>query len=238
MNGKTKKLGYILWKVLRNPLVQDLTFEDAAEFTLDYIRILGSPLAYLDKTEIIEIEDYKGALPCDLIHLKGVRFSDCNFNSHEGIPMRYASNTFHLNHDENYPYDKLIEYTYIVQNNIILTSAQRGYVELSYKAIALDEEGYPLIPDDEKVSRGLEYYILYKYLEPLYMMGKISDKAFEYVTQQYDWYVGAADASLRNMNPDQLATVMNGINRIITNKTAYESSFKRYGDMEHFKKYR
>ena len=41
----------------------------------------------------------------------------------------------------------------------------------------------------QKVQLALEYYILSRYLEPLWMMGKITDKAFEYVQQKRYFYI-------------------------------------------------
>jgi hypothetical protein len=226
MNGKYKSIGFVLWRVMKNPLCADLSKEEIAEYALEYIRLLGAPLTYLDKTEIIKIVDYKGELPCDLIHIKGIQH--CG----SGIALRWASDNFHLSNEGN-----TREFTYTTQKGILFTSFCEGDVEISYKAIALDEEGYPLIPDDEKVTLGLEYFILYRYLEPLWLMGKITDKAFNHISQQRDWYIGAADASLRNMNPDQLETVMNGINRIIRSNTAHLNSFRNLGEKEYIRRY-
>ena len=43
-----KSLGEILWKVLRNPLCQELTYEEAAEYALEFLKLLGAPFIYLD----------------------------------------------------------------------------------------------------------------------------------------------------------------------------------------------
>jgi len=234
MNGKYKSLGELMWRVMKHPLVQDgLTYEDAAEYSIEYLRILGAPMTYIDKVEVLELKDYKVEIPCDLIELRGIRYGDCH--GQYNIALRYASDTFHLSEKDNC--NNYREYTYIVNKGVIFTSKEHGYIEVAYKAIMTDEEGYPMIPDNEKVNRGLEYYILYRFLEPFYLMGKITDKAFEYITQQYDWYVGAADASLRGINADQMETIMNGINRIIRSNTHHDSSFKNYGNREYLKRY-
>ena len=34
MNGKNCSIGNILWKVLKQPIVQDLKYEDAAEYAI------------------------------------------------------------------------------------------------------------------------------------------------------------------------------------------------------------
>lgn len=241
-NGNHKSLGFILWRVLKNPLCQDLTYEEAAEYALEYIRLLGAPMAYIDKTEPLQLKMYKAELPCDILNIRGVRYSNCTFPTGDAIAMRYASNIYHTNNDEFSNFDGyrdgiIGEYTYIVQKGIIITSKCDGYVEISYKGIALDEDGYPLVPDDEKVVLGMEYYIMHRYLEPLWMMGKITDKVFEYIQQKRYWYAGAADASLRSINPDQMETIVNGINRLIVNTTAHQNFYKNLGQKEYIKRY-
>ena len=41
------------------------------------------------------------------------------------------------------------EYMYVVQNCVLIASKKEGYVDISYKAISLDDEGFPLISDNE-----------------------------------------------------------------------------------------
>jgi len=41
----------------------------------------------------------------------------------------------------------LMEPTFFIKPGWIVLSKKSGYVKLAYKAIAVDERGYPLIPD-------------------------------------------------------------------------------------------
>lgn len=238
-NGKYKSLGFILWRILKNPLCSELTYEEAAEYSLEYIRLLGAPLAYNDKIEKLQLVDFKAELPCDLLNIRGVRYSDCGFGPNQGIALRYASDTYHMNNDDyNCSTEGYIgEFTYTVQKGIIFASQQDGEVEIAYKGISLDEDGYPLIPDDERVLLGLEYYILHRYLEPLWLLGKITDKAFNYVSQQRDWYFGSGAASLNTPSIDQMETIANSINRLIINTTAHENFYRNMGRKEYIKQY-
>ena len=113
-----------------------------------------------------------------------------------------------------------------------------GCIQIGYKAIATDEEGYPLIPDNQKVQLALEYYILSRYLEPLWMMGKITDKAFEYIQQKRYFYVPSAYTSLTMPGMDKMESMMNAINRLIINTTAHQNKFKKLGEKERLRKYR
>lgn len=241
-----KSLGEILWKVLKNPLCQELTYEEAAEYALEFLKLLGAPLIYLDKTKILELVNYKAELPCDLLYVKGIRF-DGGCDSVQGsrpIAMRQATNIYHMNSDEfsnnngNYLNHGNNEFTYNIQKGIIFTSMENGTLEISYEAIATDDEGYPLIPDHQKVFLGMEYYVMSRYLEPLYLTGKITDKAFEYIQQKRYFYMPSAFTSLTIPTLDRMESLMNGLNRLIVNTTAHQNFFKKEGEKERIKFHR
>lgn len=233
-NSNYKSLKSILWTLLKNPLCQDLSYEDAAEWALECIKLLGAPVIYLNKIQIIELEMYKAGLPCDLLYIEGVKYlssHDCETSQ----VMRESSNIYHLDTSEFQGNNS--ELTYSIQNGVIFTSREDGCIELAYKAIATDEEGYPLIPDNQKIELALEYYILSRYLEPLWLMGKIQDKAFEYIQQKRYFYIPSAQNGANMLSVDKMETVMNGLNRLIVNTNAHSNTFKNFGVKEQIKKY-
>jgi len=240
-NSKYKSLGSTIWSILKNPLAQELTYEEAAEYALECIKLLGAPVIYLNKLEKLNLTSYKAELPCDLLYIEGVEYFDGETN--EPIAMREATNIYHLDTNEftnenSQTHHNRNEFTYKIQNGIIFTSMSDGCVQVGYKAIATDEEGYPLIPDNQKVQLALEYYILSRYLEPLWMMGKITDKAFDYIQQKRYFYVPSAYTSLTMPGIDKMETIMNSINRLIINTTAHQNKFKKLGEKERIRKYR
>lgn len=239
-----KSLGEILWKVLKNPLCQELTYEEAAEYALEFLKLLGAPLIYLDKTQVLNLTNYKAELPCDLLYIKGIRFSENCGDKQSGqqIAMRQATNIYHMNSNEfsnndNSPNHGNSEFTYNIQKGIVFTSMESGNLEISYEAIATDDEGYPLIPDHQKVFLGMEYYIMSRYLEPLYLTGKITDKAFEYIQQKRYFYMPSAFTSLTMPTLDRMENLMNGLNRLIINTTTHQNFFKKAGEKERIRKY-
>lgn len=232
-NGKVTSLKKVMWKILNRPIVKDITYEEVAELTLDYLSFLGAPFAYEEKTTLVEINNHKGEIPCDLIELRGIRYLPEGISSNNAIAMRYASNIYHISELD----DPLQEFTYIVQKGIIKTSVNNGIIEVAYRGVMMDGEGFPLIPDTPEVVRGIEYYVIYMYLENLWTMGKITDKVFSYYEQKYLWYKGVASASLRMLTMDQMETVMNGINRLIVSSTMHSKFFSGLGGKEMIKRY-
>lgn len=246
-----KSLGTVLWRILKNPLVSELSYEEAAEFALEFIKLLGAPVAYVDNvSENIEIVNHKAELPCNILTINGIKYLDTDEDGrfNKPIAMRESTDVYHHDPDEfsnegstdfelrgNH---RRMEYTYSIQKGILFTSIKDGNVKISYRGIATDEDGYPLIPDNEKVMLGMEYYILSRYLEPMYLMGKITDKAFEYIQQKRYFYMPSAFTSLQMPSVDGMESVMNSINRLILSNTSHESFFKKSGEKERLRKFR
>ena len=233
VTGKTCSVGTILWKVLKQPIVQDLKYEDAAEYAIEYLRLIGAALSFEDKVESIKLNNYKGLLPNNLINIRGIQYSECECEG--GIAMRYASDIYHTNLGKDCVGGQ--EYTYITQNNIITTSMKDGWINLSYSALATDEFGYPLIPDNESFKVALEYYIIHRTLEGLWSMGKITDKVFQYYEQKRHYYSAQATNSMTIKNMDQMETMFNAINRLIIDVNPQETFYKNFGVKEIIKKH-
>lgn len=234
-NGKMVSVGDIVWRVMRNPICADLTYEQAAEFAIEFLRLIEAPLSFSDEICSLKLNDYKTLLPSNLINIRGVRYTGID-GCEDPIAMRYATDIYHKSHDV--PLNNCNrEYTYIVQNCVLTASECDGYVEISYKAISLDENGFPLIPDNESYKYGLEYFIMHRYLEPLWAMGKIQDKVFQYYEQKRHWYLGQASTSLIVQGIDHLESIMNGLNRIIIQDQSHETFYKNFGEKERIKRF-
>lgn len=235
-NGKLVSLGAIIWKVMRNPLAADLSYEDAAEFAIEFIRLVGAPLSYIDEVCKIELNDFKARIPSNVINVRGIRYTGLN-GCDSGVAMRYATDLYHNSELDETGSLCNMEFTYTLQNCVVIASVKKGFIEIAYTSIALDEAGYPLIPDNESYKKGLEYYILHKYLEPLWAMGKIQDKVFHYYSQERFFYTGQAEFALKLQGIDHLESVMNGLNRLIIQDQTYDNFYKNFGSKEYIKKY-
>ena len=232
VNGKFVSIGDVVWKVMRNPLTSDLTYDQAAEFAIEFLKLIGAPLSFTDKVSPpLELKEYKTHMPSDLFDIRGVRYVGCD-GCQDPIAMRYATDLYHVSHDV-----PTNEFTYIVQNCVIVASEKEGFIEVAYKGLTLDENGYPMIPDNESYKVGLEYFILHKYLEPLWMMGKIQDKVFSYIEQKRHWYLGQAENSMKLRGIDHLESMMNALNRLIIHDQSHETFYKSFGEKERIKKF-
>ena len=78
----------VLDDLLDHPLLRDLTLEQVVRHTIRFISLHGYPKLYNDKIENVEIKDFRGLLPCDLISIIQVKDLDT------GVCLRAMSDNF------------------------------------------------------------------------------------------------------------------------------------------------
>lgn len=217
----------IMDRITRHPLLQDIPLETAVDYAVDFIRIVGTPPSFIDKTEVLKVEHYRAELPCDFYEMIQVREA-----RPDGHAFRYTTDSFHLSqHKPQYS-----DLTYKLQGNIIFTSIEKGDIEIAYRAIPIDEDGYPLIPDNSSFTRALELYIKKQWFTIQYDLGKISVQVMNKTDQDYAWAVGQAQTDLIRPSIDQMEAITNMWNKLLPDATAdHAHGFLHEGTKEHIK---
>lgn len=182
----------IMDDLLADDMMRGLSLERAVNYAVEFIRIVGMPAAFEEKIATIDIKEHRGILPCDLFKIIQVR-QPC------GPSYIYASTTFN-------PRDGLV---YKVQGNVIITSTKEGKVEISYTAMGVDGEGFPLIVDNGTFARALELYIQKRWFTILFNSGKLAAPILQNVKQEYAFYVGQAQNDLIKPSLDQMESIKN-----------------------------
>lgn len=230
-------------KLTRHPLLQDIPFETAIDYAVDFMRIVGIPKSFVDKTAIIDIHNYRGELPCDFYKMIQVRLYEydvCGSTRHRGIPelssvFRYTTDSFHMSPDK----PKVSELTYKLQGTcIFIAPLEECKIEISYKAMPVDEDGYPLIPDDSSYSRALTAFIKKEWFTIQFDQGKITQQAMQKADQDYAWAVGQAQSSMIMPSIDEMQALANMWNTLIPRHQDHRKGFLHEGTMEHIKNHR
>lgn len=155
----------------RNPLMNGIAFEAILDYTVDFLQIVGVPADFIDKYYSIEYEDYRAPLPEDYV--------ECNQLMIDNRVARWATDTFHNlyrdtkttgNYCINDKLPRSVDYTFTINNSYIYLSKEKGKIEMSYKAIPVDEDGYPMIPDNPVFQRALRMFIEKEHARILYLM--------------------------------------------------------------------
>lgn len=220
----------ILDKTMRHPLMQDISLETAVDYTVDFMRIVGVPSMFMEKTEVIQIGKYRAMLPCDYCQMIQVR-------STKGgqFAFRYSTDTFHMGECKDHCGRESADLTYKIQGNMIYTSIEKGEIELSYEAIATDSEGYPLLPDNSSFTRALELYIKKQWFTTLFDLGKISPAVLQNVQQEYAWAVGDCQSEFNRLSIDKAESFYNSWRTLILRDTEHRTGFRNNGAKEKLK---
>lgn len=223
---QTTNIRLILDKVMRHPLMQDLNFETAIDFTVDFMRIVGCPAMFEERVDILEVKNYRAILPCDfhnIIQIRDLSTKRVYINS---------SDSFHMGkHDNSYDDD----YTYKIQGRIIYTSTKECKLEVAYRVIAVDDEGYPLIPDNSSFTRALELYIKKQWFTILFDTGKINGNILQNTQQEYAWAVGDCQTEFSRLSLDEMESFSNSWNTLLMRTNEHRSGFKYNNKKEHWR---
>lgn len=223
-------LRQVLDDILDHPMLKDVSFERAVNYTVHFMRIVGCPRMFEEKTALVNIENWRGALPCDFNDIIQVRtHSNCDRKNY-GV-FRYATDNFHMSDNKQDSFDL----TYKIQGNVIFTSIKEGTIEIAYNAFAVDSDGYPMIPDNSSFINALELYIKKKQFNVLFDTGKISQAVYNQVYQDYAWAVGQAQSDLIRPTIDQMQSITNSFNTLVQRVSEHRSGFVNHGSAEMIK---
>lgn len=262
-NGKHKSFKSVLWRVLKHEFCSDLSEEQAADYALELLRRLKMPFAFEDCPAFLNIKNYRAKIPNDLIIINGMRLyvgelyalttydTTPDFITDENSiqyylsqpervwqPIKYTGNIYQSSYHCSGNAGELYEtdVTYRLNNNYIYLSVESGILQLSYRKLMVDEEGYPLIPEDQSFEDALYYYIIKEHLFGLMIMGKVSEGAYNKIDQEYTWAIGQATNALKLAGMDHWEATMNGIRRLIQMQNFSDWGYKELHKREQIKK--
>ena len=182
----------ILDDLLDDDMMKGLSLERAVNYAVEFVRVVGMPDVFEEKIEEVEIKNYRGTLPCDFF---------------EVIQVKAKKGPEYLAMESPFLNDTM--YAYKIKGNIIFTSVKEDTLLIAYRAMLLDCDGYPLIPDNGTFARALELYIQKRYFTKLFNSGKINLNVLQNVQQEYAFYVGQAQNDLIRPTIDQAQSFTN-----------------------------
>ena len=220
MSEQVISIKVVLDKLHRHPLLSDVSLETAVDYCIDFMRIVGVPRMFTDKIATITISNYAAVLPDDFIELIQVR--------NGWSPLRHSSDTFHLS--GNRTDDALvIEDSFIVQGGCIQTTIETGKLEISYRAIATDKFGMPMIPDNSNFTRALEAYIKLQHYSILFDLGKLTQQVLFKAQQDYAWAVGSLETDMRRLDLSKAEAFFNSFRTLFIRDNEFYHGWKNDG---------
>ena len=183
---KTISSKHVIAKIYRDLDLNDPNYElDFIEWFGEALNFIGSSTQLVKKQEKLLIEDHKANLPTDFVHLEQIRYESKQFGDNY---LKY--NPANHNTKEEGQIGKQKE-TYQLNPDVIVTTFEHGEITIIYKALPVDDDGYPLVPDNQYFLEALFWYAFKKMLMRGYK-SKVSELSYFYADQQWKRYCTAA----------------------------------------------
>jgi hypothetical protein len=117
------------------------------------------------------------------------------------------------------------DYTYLVVPGYIKTALKEGNLMVSYQAIPVDDDGYPMIPDDESFEEALYWYINMKLTYPEWKAGRVRDAIYYDARSSWNYYRKQAYGNAMMPNIDQLEAIKNAWLRLVPEINEHADAF-------------
>ena len=127
------------------------------------------------------------------------------------------------------------EYTFKTQGQIIYTSFKTGNILVSYKAIPIDKDGFPLLIDNSAFLRALELYIKREIFTILFDENKISPAVLQNTQQQYCWAAGQLHSEFTIPSVSEMESLSRSWNTLIQRTSEFDNGFATLGNKEYLK---
>lgn len=113
---------------------------------------------------------------------------------------------------------------YQLELDYIKTSFETGSIDIYYRRIDVDEEGYPLIPDLEEAKLALQWYVLGNMCMTGY---KLADPRmdYEFCEERANRYFNRAKNMIKTPSEDELESAKNLLVNLIPPSNYYETFF-------------
>jgi hypothetical protein len=203
-------------------IIRDLNFSgkeipknSLIEWLAEASLFIGSFNQFYNKTAEIDIEDYKGILPCD--HYKTIQLID-------GTCFDYSSGYLIGDTEEEIVAAQFTNKDFRVEFNQITTAYRTGKIKILYQAIPVDDCGLPLIPDDVAFREALFWFVSWK----LAFRGDISQD-WRICKNEWHSYCKKARASINMPDLAQMERLKNIWLSLVIDENQYSKMFSTLG---------
>jgi len=124
--------------------------------------------------------------------------------------------------------------TYVISNGYVKMNVETGYLMLSYLAIPVDSDGYPMIPDEISFKEALYWYINMKLMYPKWCAGQVRDAVYYDAKRSWNYYCKQAYGDAMMPDIDKLESIKNSWVRLVPNIYEHDSGFSTLGQEEYY----
>lgn len=242
LTGKYISLKNIIAKVYRDfGLKEEDDFVNFIEWGAEALEQIGTFEQLQTKSECLDINFYKACLPVDLVYINQIQHDGRTLNQnanffgplHETINVSTDDTGLSINEDRiknrvyvGPDYITPLQNTYKIDNGYLKVGFETGKIDISYQALLLDCDGFPLVPDEVSFREAVYRYIVYKYLYPLVIKGQVPMQLYLDAEQKWHWYCGQAGAKAQMPDLAKLESIKRNYLRLKPDLYRFDKFFE------------
>lgn len=225
----------VIAKVMRDLAInEELPIINLVEWSAEALNMIGAYSQFEEISDCLEIVAGKAKLPCNFYKLVSINY--------KGYPIHWATNTS----ASNYQCDgckipvclnNMCEFTFYINDSFLITNIEKHNefpqnVCMVYLGMPVDDEGFPMIPDDVYYMKAISAFITMMLDRQDWRKGKTTDKVYQESKAEWEFYVNSARASANMPNSAQLERLKNVWVRLMPLTNEYSRSFVNLGKQE------
>lgn len=206
-------------RLMQHPLLRSLQFETIIQYTLDFLNLTNFNELYLDQVTTVHVEDYRVLLPINVIRIDQVKSVD-------GVYFKAMSGTFS---------GSLENPAYKIQGNILYTNIKECDLEIAYKGLPIDEDGYPLVLDNVYFLMALEAFIKKQMFTIYFDEGKIHLNVLQQAQQDYAFRVAQLHSKMALPSVSEMQAISNMWNKMHLTTKDFYNGFEQLTNIDTYK---
>lgn len=186
-----------------------------------------------EKVVELEVSEHKTTLPTELKYVVQIAYKleDTDIS----VPMKASTNVFHnsICLDTCLTVCPTCKYEYSISpSGVLTTNLKEGTILLGYLGYPQDEDGLPLIIDDENVKEALMHYVFYRYWMQKDLMKE--DGAGQRMAFHLSMWNTLSKKALNANLPDiaTLENIKNNYNRLVPRSNQFQKFFQHLNSRE------
>jgi len=144
-----------------------------------------------------------------------------------GLEETYVNNNRNINDEP-----ATLDYVYYINNNYIKLNVRTGYLKMAYQAMAMDEEGYPMVPDKPSFFEAIYSYIVLKLLYPQWIAGRTRDAVYYDARTNWNYHCKQAYGDAMMPNADRLESLKNKWLQLYPEINEHDALFSNSGNRQ------
>lgn len=228
VNGNYVSVKFILNRILvEQPFIERINLGDVVEWTGEFIKYLGVNDLYETYTCEVDITDYRGVLPPNYQSINAIR------EKSEKLGLKETINKFPKGLNPNTDYQNYADFS--IKDKCIFVDFETGTLEISFEGFILDEDGFPKIPDEERIIQGVYWYIVHKIAYGMWMVGKLPNDKFAYIDQKKAFHMASSRYYGKMPSKQKMESIKDQQLRLVPDTNAYKDSFVTLNNIEEIK---